>query len=29
VDDLLESQRQVQADLAAAADLFARRRHRG
>jgi uncharacterized membrane protein YccC len=29
VDDLLESQRQVQADLAASADLFARQRHRG
>ncbi|HEX3981295.1 MAG TPA: FUSC family protein [Acidimicrobiales bacterium] len=29
VDDLLESQRQVQGDLAAAADLFARQRHRG
>jgi hypothetical protein len=28
-DDLLENQRQVQADLAASADLFARQRHRG
>jgi hypothetical protein len=28
-DDLLENQRQVQADLAASADDFARQRHRG
>ena len=27
-DELLETQRQVQADLAASADLFARRRHK-